>query len=264
MVRIGVTGATGHMAREVMETAGERGDDVVVAVSESTASATRDGVSIDPAADLPDLLASERPDVLVDFTVPESSVRYVEACADAGVPAVVGTTGFSEEEYARLREASGRVAVLKAANFARGIHALIGAVREAVETLPGYDVELTETHHNRKRDAPSGTAKTILSEISAAGTGMDEVYGREGTHPRRDEAVGVHVRRAGDVRGEHEVMLADNDEVLTLAHRAESRAVFAAGALDAAEWLAGRAPGFYEFGDALEDGDSADTERDSA
>lgn len=268
MVRIGVTGATGHMAREVITTADERGDEVVFAVSESTArsgsSTTVEGTPVEAAASLPDLLADEQPDAVVDFTVPEASVRYVEACADAGVPAVVGTTGFGEHDFAALRDASERTAVLKAANFARGVHALLGAVREAVEPLTGYDIEVTETHHNRKRDAPSGTAKTILSEIADVRDGIERVHGREGVHPRRKNAVGVHVRRAGDVRGEHEVMLAGNDEVLTIAHRAESRAVFAAGALDAAGWLAGRDPGWYEFGDVLDSRGSTSSGGDPA
>jgi 4-hydroxy-tetrahydrodipicolinate reductase len=111
-----------------------------------------------------------------------------------------------------------------------------------------------ETHHTGKRDAPSGTAKTVLEAV-AEHRDFETVYGREGVQPREEGEgeVGVLVRRAGNVRGEHEVMLADNDEVLTLTHRAEDRAVFAEGALDAAVWLADRDPGWYTFGDVIDD-----------
>ena len=142
--------------------------------------------------------------------------------------------------------------MLKASNFARGVQALLRVVEAGVEALPDYDVELTETHHSGKRDAPSGTAKTLLSAVDEArGEALDRTHGREGEHRRAESEVGVHVRRAGTVRGEHELLLAGNDEALTLSHRAESRRVFAAGAVDAAEWLAGRDPGWYEFGDVL-------------
>lgn len=251
-LRVVVTGATGRMGGAVRAAAAERGHRVV-AVTE-TAPMDLSGAGAEETFAASDLRAAlSGADALVDFTAPESSLEYVATAADAGVPCVVGTTGFGEEGTARLREASERVPVLKAANFARGVQALLRAVRASVAALPGYDVELTETHHDGKRDAPSGTALTILDEIDAAREDDPErVYGREGHHPRRPGEVGVHVRRAGDVRGEHEVLVAGNEEVLTLAHRVEDRGVWAAGALDAAEWLADRSPGFYGFADVLE------------
>jgi len=143
------------------------------------------------------------------------------------------------------------VPVLKATNFSRGVQALLRALEPALDALEGYDVELAETHHNGKRDAPSGTANTILETIQDH-RDLDPVYGREGIQPRAEDEIGVLVSRLGDVRGEHEVRLGDNDEVLTLAHRAEDRAVFAAGALDAAGWLAAQNPGMFSFGDAID------------
>jgi 4-hydroxy-tetrahydrodipicolinate reductase len=248
-LRVVVTGATGRMGSAVREAAAERGHGVV-AVTETAPMDVPGAGETFAASDL--RAALEGADVLVDFTVPEASVEYVAAAADAGVPCVVGTTGFNEGSLSELREAAERVPVLRAANFARGVQALLRAVSAAVEALPGYDVELTETHHNGKRDAPSGTALTLLDEIDDASEEAPErVYGREGVQPREEGEVGVHVRRAGDVRGEHEVLLAGNEEVLTLAHRAESRGVWAAGALDAAEWLVARDPGYYGFGDVL-------------
>jgi 4-hydroxy-tetrahydrodipicolinate reductase len=241
--RVVVTGATGRMGQELLAACEDRGFDSL-AVSES-----------DPEAIAGDELADhlERDDVLVDFTVPEASLGYVETAAEAGVPVVIGTTGHEEAGEAAIESAAGDVPVLRASNFARGIQALLGVVREAVTALPGYDVEVTETHHNGKRDAPSGTALSVLDEIDGArGETLDRTYGREGIDPREEGEVGVHVRRAGGIKGEHEVLLAGNDEVLTLTHRAESRGVFAAGALDAAEWLAGREAGLYAFEDLIQ------------
>jgi 4-hydroxy-tetrahydrodipicolinate reductase len=249
-VGVAVTGAGGHMGREVLAAATDRGDvEVALAVNRTPVDPVA-GVEVEDEADLPALLAERDPDVLVDFTVPDPSVRYVEACADAGVAAVVGTTGFDGGQLDRIDAAGERVPVLTAANFARGVMALRRAIREAVDALPGYDAELTETHHNRKRDAPSGTALTILDDVEEArATDGERVHGREGEQPRTEGEVGVHARRAGDVTGEHELLLAGNHEVLTLTHRAESRGVFAEGALDAAVWLAGRPAGRYDFED---------------
>jgi 4-hydroxy-tetrahydrodipicolinate reductase len=254
VVRVAVTGAGGRMGREVIEAAGDRGDvSVALAVNRTPVDGGAvAGVPVHDADDLSALLAESDADVLVDFTGPESSADYVEACAEMGVPAVVGTTGFDSTGTARLDAASESIPLLKASNFARGVAALRQAVREAVAAVPDYDVELTETHHNGKRDAPSGTAKSLLDDVESVREDLDErTHGREGDQPRRDHEIGVHARRAGDITGEHEVLLAGNHEALTLTHRAESRGVFAAGALDAAVWLVGRAAGRDDFFDVI-------------
>ena len=254
-LRIAVTGAGGRMGRKVIEAAADR-DGVAVAVAVNrTATDPVAGVAVEDADRLADLLASGEADVLVDFTGPDSAVSYAEACADAGVPLVTGTTGFADAQVDALRAASDAVPVLKASNFARGVAALRRAVREAAAALPGYDVELTETHHNGKRDAPSGTAKSILDDVERVRDDLDErVHGREGDASRESGEIGVHARRAGDVTGEHEVLLAGNRETLALTHRAGDRGVFAEGALDAAAWLADRDPGWYGFDDVLDAG----------
>jgi 4-hydroxy-tetrahydrodipicolinate reductase len=250
-MRVGVTGATGRMGREVLVAAEERDWSVAPAVSRTSAEV--EGLRAHADEEFATLLAEHAPDAVVDFTVPEATVRYAEVCAEAGVPLVSGTTGFTGAELSRVEAASEDVPVLVAANFAKGVAVLRQVVREAVASLPDYDVELTETHHNGKRDAPSGTAKTILDDVDTARDEAHErVHGREGIDPREAGEVGVHVRRAGNVRGEHELLLAGDEEVLTLTHRAESRGVFAAGALDAADWLVGREAGWYDFAEVLE------------
>jgi len=249
-MNIGVTGATGRMGRTVIETVAEKEDTVAFAVAREPAGATVRGVDVHPATDFEEHLAETTPDVIVDFTGPEGSVSYARAAARAGVPIVIGTTGFDEGQLEALEAAGRETPVLLGANFARGVQALIDAVRAAVLSLPGYDVELTETHHNGKRDAPSGTAGVLLEGIeSARGSPAKHVHGREGEAPREANDIGVHARRAGEVTGEHEVLLAGNEEVLELTHRAGSRSVFAAGALDAAAWLVDQPAGFYRFAD---------------
>jgi len=251
-VSVGVTGATGRMGGEVLAAAADRDDlSVAFAVSRSPGDEV-EGVAVEDAADFADLLASHDPDAVVDFTGPASCIEYASACAAAGVAFVTGTTGLSEGGFDALREAASETPVLYASNFSRGIAALRRAVREAVPALDGYDIELTETHHNAKRDAPSGTALTILEDVDDVRGESERVHGREGEAPRSEGEVGVHARRAGDIAGEHEVLLAGNHESLSLTHRAGSRGVFAAGALDAAAWLSGRDAGWYDFTEVLE------------
>ncbi len=240
-MRIGVTGATGRMGREVREEAAERGVEVAFATARDP------GSDLDPASEFASLVEAENPDAVVDFTVPEASVEYVTACAAAGVPIVVGTTGFDDDQLDALRDAGSDAPVLLGANFSRGIQALLDVVEQAVGSLPEYDVEVTETHHNGKRDAPSGTANVLLDRIEDERGESERVHGRVGDQPREEGEIGVHARRAGDVTGEHEALLAGNGEVLELTHRAGDRSVFAAGALDAAAWLADQPAEFYRF-----------------
>lgn len=254
MTTIAVTGATGAMGTSVIETAAERADITVgLAVNRGEPDTTVAGIEVAPVDDLAHQLESAAAEVLIDFTGPASSVSYVTAAAEAGIAAVVGTTGFSDSQREDLRAVASDIPVLVAPNFARGHHALQDALRSALAALDGYDVEITETHHNRKRDAPSGTALELVDVIEDVRGPGGRTHGRVGDAPREPGEVGVHARRAGTVTGEHEVLLAENDESLQLVHRVQSRAVFAAGALDAAAWIADVPAGWYGFGDVLDD-----------
>lgn len=247
MTRVAINGATGRMGEMVRETAADRDDvQVVLGIAPGTdnGDTSRDGLPLALPAQRLDALTTREVDAVVDFSTADGVPGLGADCADAGVALVTGTTGLDEDGKTALETASEAVPVLHATNFSRGTYALVDALGAALRALPGYDVEVLETHHNGKRDAPSGTAGTILETI-AEHREFETVPGREGIAPREEEDVGMLVRRAGDVRGEHEILLADNDELLTLTHRAEDRAVFAAGALDAAVWLAGREPGWY-------------------
>jgi 4-hydroxy-tetrahydrodipicolinate reductase len=269
-MRVGVTGATGRTGGEVLAAAVERDDvDVAFATARDPPEGPVAGVDVEPNDAFAELVADREPNVVVDFTGPESTVAYAGACADADVAFVTGTTGLDDDQRAALDAASEHVPVLRAANFARGVQALRSLVGEAVAALPGYDVELVEAHHSGKRDAPSGTAEAMLDAVDAARDVHDvdageasgeRVHGREGESLREPGEVGVHSLRAGDVPGEHELVLADNHEELRLQHRATDRGVFAAGALDAAAWLSGRDPGRYAFADVVGIDGSAEAE----
>lgn len=255
-VRLVVTGATGRMGEELIDAAGDRSDVSVVAAVSRTPGYVSAEAAVGTHLDAT-LTDEERVDAVVDFTAPEATAEYAEIAARHGIAFVTGTTGLEGHEadpLGALDAASESVPVLHASNFSRGIAALRGAIREAAASLPGYDVEVTETHHNDKRDAPSGTALTLVEDVESERPDLTErQHGREGEAPREPGEIGVHARRAGDVTGEHEVLFAGNRETVSLSHSAGDRGVFAEGALDAAAAVAGRDAGRYQFTDLLRD-----------
>jgi 4-hydroxy-tetrahydrodipicolinate reductase len=195
-------------------------------------------------------------DVAIDFSVPAASLAAARAAADAGVAFVSGTTGFSPDEGAELEALARRVAVLRTPNFSLAVNVLVWLAREASRRLgAGYDAEIVELHHAAKRDAPSGTALR-LGEAVAEGRGETlegrAVLSREGeVGARPPGAIGIQALRGGDNPGEHVVLFLGGGERLELAHRAATRDHFARGAVRAAAWLAGRAPGLYRIEQAL-------------
>ena len=203
-----------------------------------------------------DLAALGTVDVLIDFTRPAGTLAHLDACQRAGVAMVIGTTGFSDDEKKRIEEASRRIPVVFAPNMSVGVNVTLRLLEIAARTLAeGYDIEILEMHHRHKVDAPSGTALK-MGEVIAAATGrrLDDcaVYGREGVTGERDPStIGFAVLRGGDCVGEHTVVFAGIGERVEITHRATSRNNFAAGALRAARYVAGRAPGLYGMPDVL-------------
>lgn len=252
MTRIAVTGATGTMGTTVIGLAADRSA-VDVVLASTRADAADLAVPVISPVDFESGLRTHDVDVVVDFSVPAASVAAVEAASRVGCAAVIGTTGFDEAQLTVLTEASESIPLLRSANFSRGIQAMRAALKAALERLPGYDVEVTETHHHRKRDAPSGTAISLVEDIEANRAQATRVHGRHGDTERAPGEIGIHARRGGTIRGEHEILIAGKDEVLSLSHRAGSRRIFASGALDAAEWLGGCPPGQYTFDEVLAD-----------
>lgn len=249
-VQICIAGALGRMGQALAEAATARPDMVVA------------GRFDRPDIDAPGLtrrdVAIAACDVVIDFTTPAASAELAAIAAGRGAPAlVIGATGASPEQEAAFAEAARRVPVVYARNYSLGVNLLMGLVEQAARSLSAaaYDIEVTEAHHRRKVDAPSGTA-LMLGEAAAEGRGVQlgEVAqrGRDGiTGARRVGDIGFAVVRGGGIFGEHEVIFAAEDEVLTLSHQALGRGLFARGALEAARWVKGRPPGLYDMQDVL-------------
>jgi len=195
-------------------------------------------------------------DVLIDFTLAEASARNIRVCRDAGRRAVVGTTGFSAAERARIREDGEHIAIVLAPNMSVGVNLCFKLLEMAARTLgDDVDVEIIEAHHRHKVDAPSGTA-VRMGEVIADALGRDladcAVYGRQGHTGARDRrTIGFETVRAGDIVGEHTVMFAGTGERVEITHRASSRLNFAHGALRAARWIMDKKPGIYDMQDVL-------------
>jgi len=194
-------------------------------------------------------------DAVIDFSTPATTRLVVAEAASRGVALVVATTGFSGDQRREIEDWSVKVPLLLSANFSLGVNLLLDLVAEAARRLPDYDLEILEIHHSAKVDAPSGTALRI-GEVAAEARGStlaeNAVYHREGqTGPRVRGSIGMQTLRAGSSVGEHTVYLAGPGERVELSHRALSRDTFAAGAVRAARWLAGRDPGLYTMADVL-------------
>jgi len=237
----GISGARGRMGRAVSQVLDAR-EDVVVATRFDR-------------GETPDLNLC---DVVIDFSTPEASVELARACAERGGPAlVIGSTGLSPEQDAEIEAAADKIAIVRSGNFSLGLNILIGLVEHAAQRLDGrdWDIEVLETHHRRKVDAPSGTA-LMLGEAAANGRGRDledlKTAPYDGiTGPREPGKIGFASLRAGGVIGEHTVLFGSEDELLTLSHSAIDRSLFAKGAVAAAAWVRNRRPGLYDMQDVL-------------
>ncbi len=190
-------------------------------------------------------------DVVIDFSYPGNLEKVLAFGVTRGCPLVLGTTGYSEEQLARIREAAERTAVVHSSNYSTGVAALVQALRlVAPKLMDSFDVEIVETHHNKKADAPSGTAKLLADAIDPAGE-FPRVYGREGQVGARGREIGIHAVRGGTVAGEHRVIFYGEDEVIEFTHSATSRQIFVNGAVRAARFAAGKGPGLYTMQDVL-------------
>ncbi|MGH8729991.1 MAG: 4-hydroxy-tetrahydrodipicolinate reductase [Burkholderiales bacterium] len=261
-IRIGIAGASGRMGRALIESVLTAADLKLAAALEISGDAhigkdagefcgRATGVSISD-----NLRAISACDVLIDFTRPLGTLRHLQACAEAKVNMVIGTTGFSEEQKHEISTAASKIAIVFAPNMSVGVNLTLKLVEMTARVLKdGYDVEIIEAHHRHKVDAPSGTALKLGEVIAETrGAKLDEVaiYDRHGmTGERPGNAIGFAAVRAGDVVGEHTVMFAAEGERLEITHRASSRATFANGALRAARFVKEKQSGLYDMRDAL-------------
>lgn len=194
-------------------------------------------------------------DAVIDFSVADAVDDLLAYCAKKKVPCVLCTTGLSEAQLEKVQEASKQVAVLKSANMSLGINTLLKLLKEAAKTLSpaGFDIEIVEKHHNQKLDAPSGTALALADSINEEmGNSFAYVYDRSQVRQKRDvKEIGISAVRGGTIVGDHDVIFAGVDEVVTFSHRAYSKAVFGKGAIQAAKFLAGKPAGLYDMADVI-------------
>lgn len=250
MVKVVVSGALGRMGTNIGRIVDEAADMELVGgidIQEGTLF----GTEVVLAERMDAFLKEKKPDVLIDFTVAAAAVENIKVAAENNVALIVGTTGFSPEQRATIASAvEGTVPAVISSNFSVGVNIFWKLVREAARELGDYDVEVTEAHHRYKKDAPSGTAKTILEILDQELGDREKVYGRVGETERKGE-IGVHAIRGGDIVGDHSVLFAGNFECIEVSHRAYDRAVFAQGAVRAARWVVGREPRIYGMQDVL-------------
>jgi len=263
-VRIGITGATGRMGRELVRLVAAS-DAAVLSGATDRADAPGMGENLrdETGASLGVRLDSETEslfvisDVVIDFSAPEATLEFARLSAETGTALVTGTTGLSAGQQRDIEAAAENAPILQAANFSLGIAVMRRLVEQAAAALgPAFDIEILEMHHNRKVDAPSGTA-LAMGQSAAKGRGLDldrvAMRGRDGmTGPRGETEIGFAALRGGDVAGEHSVIFAGQGERLELTHRAGNRAIFARGAIAAAIWLANKPAGLYGMEDMLE------------
>lgn len=194
-------------------------------------------------------------DVVIDFSAAPAVDGLLAYCVERKLPCVLCTTGLSEEQLAAVEEASKKVAVLKSANMSLGINLLLKMLKEASRVLAeaGFDIEIVEKHHNLKKDAPSGTALALADSINKEfDNAYRYVYDRSQVRePREKREIGISAVRGGTIVGDHDVIFAGADEVVTFSHRAYSKAVFGKGAVQAAKFLAGRPAGMYDMSDVI-------------
>lgn len=194
-------------------------------------------------------------DVVIDFSAPGCIDGILDYCAEKNIPAVICTTGLTPEQLEKIQETSEKVAILKSANMSMGINLLQKVLKDVSQTLAdaGFDIEIVEKHHNLKKDSPSGTALALGDSINEALTEKYEyVYDRSNrsiSRPKKE--IGYSAVRGGTIVGDHDVIFAGEDEVITLSHRAYSKAVFGNGAVQAAKFLNGKAPGMYDMSDVI-------------
>jgi len=262
-LRIVIAGAGGRMGRTLIRAVSETTDCVVAGALEAKGHPDL-GADAGVLAGLPvcgvtltddalPLLAQA--DALIDFTIPKVSVELAGLSAQARIVHVIGTTGFSDDDEAKLRAAARHATIVKSGNMSLGVNMLAALVKQAARALPDFDIEIVEMHHRMKVDAPSGTA-LLLGRAAAEGrsVSLDEkaVRTRDGhTGPRAAGAIGFATLRGGTVVGEHKVIMAGSHERIELGHVAEDRMIFAQGAVAAARWGRGKKPGLYAMADVL-------------
>ena len=247
MTSIIINGALGFMGRVIADTV-KKNDDLEVVCGFDI---KQDEASMFPVYSSPDDFKGSA-DVIIDFSHPSSFDGILKYAVDTNTPIVFATTGLSDEQKAKMKEASAKTAIFYSANMSLGISVITALAKRAAEILgKDFDIEIIEKHHHRKLDAPSGTALAIAEELNE-NDDFEFVYDRHSVRKARDpKEIGIHSVRGGPIVGEHTVLFAGNDEVIEIKHSANSREIFATGAIAAARFLKGKPSGMYSMKDIV-------------
>lgn len=256
MVKVAIAGIGGRMGGRILNVGREDSAIKVVAGLECPGHPLIDKEVCDGIKVYPDLnKIIDQLQVLVEFTNPRATLEHLRIISAAGKKMVIGTTGFNPEQEEEIKKLTQNIVCVQAPNMSVGVNLLFSLVGEVAKVLKDYDIEIVETHHNKKKDAPSGTAKKLAQIIAQSlNRNLEKVgvYGRQGlTGERKPEEIAIHAVRAGDVVGEHTVIFAGNNERIELTHKAHSRDTFARGAIKAAKWIANQPNGLYDMQDVL-------------
>ena len=253
MTKIIITGCSGKMGKSILSAAENREDVRIVGGVDLVAPQQADFIYADSFEHL-----ECDADVIVDFSNPAVLESMLRFALTKKMPVVICTTGYSEEQKKQIKAAAEEIPVFYSGNMSLGINLIIELAKKAAAVFgEGFDIEIVEQHHNQKLDAPSGTALMIADAIAEVKTDAEYVYDRHAYRKKRDKKeIGIHSIRGGNIVGEHEVIFAGQDEVLTISHSARSKTVFAVGALNAAVYLKGKPAGMYNMSDLLRDSDS--------
>jgi 4-hydroxy-tetrahydrodipicolinate reductase len=257
-IRIAIAGAAGRMGQALASMALAKG--LVVTGGSERAGSEAIGRELAPGAIISDAVvkAAANADVWIDFTTPEATLAALDQLKSTSVKAaIIGTTGLAPIHDQKIAEHARRIAIVKTGNFSLGVNLVLGLIEQAAERLgAGWDVEISETHHKRKVDAPSGTALMMgASAAKARGVELGDVRvppydGQPGA--RKDGTIAFAVTRGGGVIGDHDIKFISDEEIVSISHRALDRALFARGALRAAEWAVSQKPGLYTMRDVLQ------------
>lgn len=249
MTNIAICGANGKMGKTIYNCIRERENCTVVAGIDLFTEQYADFPIVDSPAKLP-----VKPDVIIDFSNPASLDSLLDYCLSAGVPLVVASTGYSDEQIAKIRSAAEQIPVFFTFNMSLGINLLVQLAKKAAAVLGDqFDIEIVEKHHNQKIDAPSGTAIMLANAINETLDNTKHyVYDRHSRRQKREKSeIGMHAIRGGTIVGEHDVIFAGHDEVITLSHSASSKTVFAEGSINAAVFLKDQEAGLYDMSAVL-------------
>lgn len=250
MIKVAISGCNGAMGRALTEVICSIKDVSIVAGIDRNADIYENEYPVYKSP----LLLKEECDVIIDFSNPSNLDELLEYAVINNIALVIATTGYNEEQENKIKEASNNTRIFKSANMSLGINVLINLAKQATNVLgETFDIEIIEKHHNKKVDAPSGTAKMIANAINnELNDSMDFNYGREGSQAKRQEnEIGIHAIRGGTIPGEHTVIFAGLDEVIDIKHMALSKKVFAKGAVEAAKYIVNKENGMYCMDDLI-------------